>query len=116
MSATDEVIAGNVARLRKKAGLSQKALAEAMQEAGQPHWHQTTVSRIEAGRQSVTFGEVRALTSILGSVIEGTGLFKNVDAMGDAIVMARLRDLEVTLANALEEIRELQAAFEDEHG
>jgi transcriptional regulator with XRE-family HTH domain len=49
--------------LRRGARMSQAFLAERMTERGF-HWHQTTVHRIESGRQEATFKEVAALAEI----------------------------------------------------
>lgn len=66
------VIAENIRRLRKEKGLSQAALAAAMREADQGHWHQTTVSRVERGAQRLNLDEAEALGEILGGVFTGT--------------------------------------------
>ncbi len=64
-----ERIAWNIARLRKRAGMSQEALARAMVEAGEGHWRQTTVSRVERGKQGLRMSETIALLRILGDYI-----------------------------------------------
>ena len=60
---------GHFAWLRKRAGMSQEALAHAMFEAGQRHWYQTTVSRVERGKQELRMSEAVALLRILGDYI-----------------------------------------------
>ena len=57
---------GQIAWLRKRAGMSQEALALAMVNAGQRHWHQTTVSRVERGKQELRMSEALSLLRILG--------------------------------------------------
>jgi transcriptional regulator with XRE-family HTH domain len=53
--------------------MSQRGLAAAMQAAGHA-WHHTTVSRIENGKQEVTWAEIAPLQRVLGgSILEGTG-------------------------------------------
>lgn len=59
----DERFGINLRTLREQAGLSQSALAAEMTERGWS-WHQQTVGRIEAGRQSVRFGEIEELAGI----------------------------------------------------
>jgi transcriptional regulator with XRE-family HTH domain len=65
----DEKLAGNLRALRDGAGMSQGALAAAMAERGWP-WHQSTVNRIEAGRQPVKFAEAVDLAAILGTSLD----------------------------------------------
>jgi transcriptional regulator with XRE-family HTH domain len=66
---TDERFGANVRILRERAGLSQSALAAGMTERGHP-WHQQTVGRVEAGRQSLRAGELEALADILRTSID----------------------------------------------
>lgn len=125
MSDTDDgVVGANVSRLRKRAGLSQTALALAMREAGQTHWRQNTVSRVETGRQSLNVGEFRALSEILGNVLEGTPLGDRLAEAGRSlvrnIVAVRLRNaetalgkVETALAQALDEVRTLRYVYDD---
>ena len=49
--------------------MSQSALAAAMTERGYP-WHQQTVGRVEAGRQSVRFAEIEQLARILQTSLD----------------------------------------------
>jgi len=62
----DERLARNLRTLRERAGMSQDAIAAAMAERGHP-WHQSTVYRVESGRQTVRFGEAADLAEILGT-------------------------------------------------
>lgn len=50
---------------RERRGWAQGRVVEAMTERGWP-WHQSTVYRVEAGRQAVRLGEALALAAILG--------------------------------------------------
>lgn len=119
-----DVIAFHVTRRRKALGLSQEALAEAMREAGQAHWRQTTVSRIENGKQELTVRELRSLEGILGNVMAGTRISEAASsaakAVRDAVLVRRLRRLDESLTAALEEltaaredVRALRTAFDD---
>ena len=115
-----EVVAFNVARLRKRLDMSQTALAEAMQEAGQTHWRQNTVSRVETGKQALSFGEVRVLTDILGGdVMAGTffskSLRKSARGLQRAVVARRLKQADDALSQALTDIRELRGHFDDKY-
>jgi transcriptional regulator with XRE-family HTH domain len=65
----DEKLAVNLRALRDGAGLSQGALAAAMTERGWP-WHQSTVYRVESGRQGVKFAEAVDLAGILGTSLD----------------------------------------------
>lgn len=58
---------GQLVKDRREAlGLSQNALARSMQEFGFENWHQTTVSRVEAGERKVkAVTELKALEQIL---------------------------------------------------
>jgi transcriptional regulator with XRE-family HTH domain len=65
----DERFGANVRALREEKGMSQSALAAAMTERGYA-WHQQTVGRVEAGRQSVRFGEIEQLAEILKTSVD----------------------------------------------
>lgn len=62
-------LADNLRALRERKGLSQPALAAAMNEHG-IQWHQQTVARIESGQQRARWDEVVALGVILGVPVE----------------------------------------------
>lgn len=120
-----EVIAFQVARLRRHHGMSQTALAEAMRGAGKTHWRQNTVSRIESGKQGLTVSEVSALRTILGDVLAGTSFSEKARQIADAITeratATRLRNAEAALSTAqefieqaLKEIQALRTANDDE--
>lgn len=107
------------ARLRRAAGLSQAALAEAMQKRGHA-WHQNTVSRFEMGLRRVNGLELRHLAMILGPEILrpmsrtlaplGRGIN---DAIERGTVM-RLRRLEASLITDLEDVRQMLRWHDDE--
>lgn len=63
--AAGQYLPENLRALRERKGISQAVLAKAMKDRGWP-WHQTTVTRVEGGRQPVEFGEVVDLAEILG--------------------------------------------------
>ena len=65
----DERLAANLRTLRERAGMSQSALAAAMVEKGWP-WHQSTVYRVESGKQTVSFGEASDLAEILRTSLD----------------------------------------------
>jgi len=122
-----ERVAFNVQRLRKKAGLSQQAVADAMQVAGQTTWHQTTVARVEAGRRTLTFGEWQDLEGIIGhGVMVGTDTERSMTKTGrkarDTILNIHLARAEQALTTALEqadeamkEIRWLRGAIDKQY-
>lgn len=55
-----DVIAGNIQRLREKLGLSQRGLAALVHEHGLP-WIQATVAAVETGRRQVSVAELLLL-------------------------------------------------------
>ena len=63
--AVDEHLATNLRVLRDRKNMSQAELAGEMAEKGIP-WHQSTVARVESGRQAVRFAEAAALAEIFG--------------------------------------------------
>ena len=97
-------IGDNIARLRKRQGLSQTELADGMQDAGQTHWRQNTVSRVERGQQDVNLDEIQALEEVLdGDVLEDTEFAVKSAAkfaVRDMAVRSRLESAEKLLAHA----------------
>jgi transcriptional regulator with XRE-family HTH domain len=65
----DKRLGNNLRRLRDEADMTQAELAQAMIERGW-QWHQSTVARVESGRQSVRFSEAEALAKILGIALD----------------------------------------------
>jgi transcriptional regulator with XRE-family HTH domain len=65
----DKRFGNNLRRLREEADMTQAELAQAMTERGWP-WHQSTVARVESGRQSVRFSEAEVLAKILGVALD----------------------------------------------
>lgn len=59
----------NLRALREQKGISQDALAAEMTERGH-RWLQQTVTRIEAGLQSLRAPELEALASIMGATLD----------------------------------------------
>ena len=59
----------NLRAMREAKGISQAAIAKAMRERGHS-WHQTTVARVEAGRQPPGLGETVDLAAILGVTVD----------------------------------------------
>lgn len=121
----EATIGANIARLRKEAGLSQTALAEAMRAAGHD-WHQNTVSRVENGRQRLDVGEMEDLAQIIdGNFLAGTHVEETMRRLArtvvDRAVERRLKRAEVALAQASEALSELRHLIEiqgrgnDEH-
>lgn len=110
-------VGANIRFARTEKGLSQAALADAMREAGQGHWRQNTVSRVENGRQEVYLGELDALERILGGVLAGTELESALRDMGNTaqrvITVKRLRQVHQALIEAEKVISELRAIYGD---
>jgi transcriptional regulator with XRE-family HTH domain len=94
-------IGRNLVSLRKEKGLTQTALADAMREAGQDHWRQNTVSRVEGGQQPLNLGEIRALSRIVSArLLEGTELAEGLRATAEEINALVIRE-QLTRATAL---------------
>lgn len=90
--------------------MSQAALAEAMQAAGATNWHQTTVSRVENGTQTLTLSDMAVLRIVLGDIagtaeggalpaVSTEGLLEARDKLTG--VLGRLRDVTAEVDDAL---------------
>lgn len=66
---TAEILGSNVRYLRENASVSQVELARRMTERGWP-WHQSTVYRVETGKQPVRFDEALDLADLLGVTLD----------------------------------------------
>lgn len=66
---TAEILGSNVRYLREHASISQVELARRMTERGWP-WHQSTVYRVETGKQPVRFDEALDLADLLGVTLD----------------------------------------------
>jgi transcriptional regulator with XRE-family HTH domain len=66
---TAEILGANVRYLREHASISQVELARRMTERGWP-WHQSTVYRVETGKQPVRFDEALDLADLLGVTLD----------------------------------------------
>jgi transcriptional regulator with XRE-family HTH domain len=60
----NETFGRNLRDIRERYPMPQTELAQQMRDHGFP-WHQSTVTRVEQGRQDVSFWEARALAAIL---------------------------------------------------
>lgn len=65
----DVKFGANLRTLRERNGISQAELAQAMTERGWP-WYQSTVARVESGRQSVRFPEAFALAELMKTSLD----------------------------------------------
>jgi transcriptional regulator with XRE-family HTH domain len=65
----NERLGVNVRTLREQKHMSQAELARQMTERGWP-WHQSTVYRVESGRQTVSFAEALELAAILQTSLD----------------------------------------------
>lgn len=102
----------------ERKGISQSALAEAMQERDIP-WHQQTVGRVLAGQQLVKWDEAVALSAIFGVPLERFTWPPAEANAADALYLAaeRIRHQATDLVNAvgafLSAIRLAKRARED---
>lgn len=104
----------NLRALRERKGMSQAALAKAMKDRGWP-WHQTTVARIESGRQPLGFGETVDAADILGVKTDRL-TWAGPEASESASVVAahgRLREAWRETALAAARLRAARAAAEN---
>jgi transcriptional regulator with XRE-family HTH domain len=65
----NERLGAAVRTLREQKGISQAELARLMTERGWP-WHQSTVYRVESGRQTVGFSEALDLAGVLRTSLD----------------------------------------------
>lgn len=112
-----EEIAANIVRLRKQKRLSQSDLAAMMRAAGAGHWRQTTVSRVETGKQALTWQDVQALEAVLGDVTGGEGAESaRRDAAASAegaLVALRLQALERDVRSTMEALEGVLVAMSE---
>lgn len=109
----DERLGANVRALREGKGIPQAELARLMGEAGHP-WHQSTVARAEAGRQSVRTSEAEDLARILGTTVDRL-LWAGPEAAEAAFISAataRLRAEWRAAALAAARLHDARAAAE----
>lgn len=111
--AAESYLPENLRALRERKGMSQAALAKAMQERGWL-WHQTTVVRIEAGRQSLGFGETVDVAYILGVTTDRL-TWAGPEASESALVAGahgRLREAHRETADAAARLNAARSAAE----
>lgn len=102
----DKRIGSNVRFLRQERGFTQAQLAEEMQKAGQDHWYQTTVSRVERGSQSLTSAEVLALNEVLGSgVMHGTDFDATMKNLTNNLLSKAVTDRIAYIEQGMTEIQ-----------
>lgn len=65
----DERLGASVKYLRERTGMTQAELARRMTELGWP-WHQSTVYRVESGRQSLRFPEAVDVATVLNTPLQ----------------------------------------------
>lgn len=66
----DGRFAANMRAMRAARGWNQSELARRVTNAGTDGFHQTTISRIEAGSRPVRLGEATAIARVLGTTVE----------------------------------------------
>lgn len=105
---TAETLGANVRYLREHASISQTELARRMAEHGWP-WHQSTVYRVESGRQPVRFEEAVDLADLLGTTLD-----RLTWAIGEAaeqeLVDGALNRLRHSIVDAVEALTQFYAA------
>lgn len=93
----DERLAGNVRKLRKQAGMTQDALAEAMAGRGWP-WYQSTVYRVEKGQQPLRAAELIALAAILKTSLDSF-TWSSAEATETAFIYAAGTEVRLAYEN-----------------
>lgn len=133
MASFNETMGAEIRRIRKDKGLSQQQLADSMREHGQDHWRQNTVSRVEAGRQSLDIAELEALQQCLGTEallqlirVTASATYSKVDRKLDlqlnadnqvSVVLKLIEEAHVTLDNYAKDLHsEVNTMTEDMHG
>lgn len=96
-----------IRRKRLDVRLSQAALAEEMRKIGQAHWHQNTVSRVEAGKQGVNSLELVSLQEILRTPLAPTP--GSVGLPTATLLSAHLDAVERTIASLTEQVTVMRA-------
>lgn len=105
-------MSANVVRLRVAKGWSQSDLAAKMQEAGHAHWRQTTVSRVENGKQRISADDLELLGEVLGGdLLAGLPVFATGVDLGQR-GKAALRRAEQLAAESLREARLARALLD----
>jgi transcriptional regulator with XRE-family HTH domain len=103
----------NLRLLREEKGMSQSEVARQMSERGHP-WHQSTVYRVEQGKQEASYSEARDLAAILRTSMERFS-WTGPEANGTAYVYAagaRLHQNYEQVAEAVEHLLRTRAAAE----
>lgn len=104
----DDRFGANLRAIRERRGISQAELARLMTARGQP-WHQSTVARAEAGRQSVRVGEAEILAAILEVTVDQF-LWIPEEAAGAAMVEAAHAGLYRAWSDAADAVARLLEA------
>ena len=66
MSAVDDMFGRRVRELRKQIGMTQTQLGDAIDHDGSPHHHQTTINKIESGKQPARLEQAWRIANALG--------------------------------------------------
>lgn len=110
---TAETFGANVRYLREHASISQTELARRMTDRGWP-WHQSTVYRVESGRQAVRFDEALDLADLLGVTLD-----RMTWAIGESAeqelaegALTRLKDAHLSAIQAIVQLHAARAAAE----
>lgn len=110
----DERLGTNLRILREQKQMSQAELARRMADEGHG-WHQSTVARTEAGRQSVRITEGEALAGILGVPIARL-LWASAEAKEAALIDWTHGNLRRSWDEAADAVARLEAArYSAEH-
>lgn len=94
--AANQNLPGNIRRFRERKEMSQAELAAEMTDRDWT-WHQNTVYRVEAGKQEISYGEVKDIAAILGVRVmdlEWSGPEANAAALVDRTTWILHRDAD----------------------
>lgn len=106
--AAAQQVGRQVYEARKAAKLSQAGLVEAIRAAGIEGWHQTTLSRVEAGKRPVSIDEAIAIADILETDL---GLFY-APQQNKTITPAKWGTLMFTVDQIQRELDDLRGELE----
>ncbi|MFC5999352.1 helix-turn-helix domain-containing protein [Quadrisphaera sp. GCM10027208] len=108
----EAVIGGNIRRLREARGLSQRQLCAELVLHGLS-WHQTTLSKVEAGDKPLRVNEAAALASYFDVPVESLWDEPELQAAQDEVQMSIIRERNLRMAEERER-RQLERARDNQ--
>lgn len=97
----------NMREGRESRGWSQGEMSKRLIEAGWPIFHQTTISRIEAGERPVKLGEARAIAAILGKSLSDM-VVPAAEALWLSVLESEMKSVRESRDEIEKSVRELK--------